>query len=74
MKSGSSCSLPAPAVVRLPGPVVFLHGGKENEDQKECVAGCVEGARQGSVADFSGGGLAVGAVPRCRGAGLANCN
>lgn len=69
-KSEQSCSLPAPAVVRLPGPVVFLHGGKENEDQKECITESVEGARQGGVADFAGGGTAVGTVLRRRGAGL----
>ena len=52
--------------LRTGGADWFLsHGGGEDEDQKECVAGGVEGAREGRGADFAGGGGTVGSL--CRG-------
>ena len=51
--------------LRTGGADWFLsHGGDEDEDQKECVAGGVEGAGEGRGADFAGGGGAVGPVRR----------
>lgn len=46
----------------------------KNKDQEKCVDRYTESARQGSVANFSGGSSAVGPVPRHRGTGLADCD